>query len=102
MSRVSVLKLITIALGLAITANVAAAAPVTQTVGPNLGTYSVGQLQLQLTASGGDGTSYLWEVVDGFGSLPPGMTIRTDTPLWFSPSTRAGLEGVATTPGVYQ
>jgi hypothetical protein len=71
---------------------------VTPLEGPNFGTHSIGEVQRQLRASGGDGT-YVWEVVAG--SLPPGMSLRTDLPSWFPPDASAGLIGVATTPGTY-
>ena len=91
-----------VALGLVMaTAGVALAAPVIHTSGPNFGAASVGPNEYQLTASGGDGVNYTWTLVPGFGTLPPGMAIRTDTPWWFPPSARAGLIGVATTPGTY-
>ena len=88
------------AVGLVIaTAGVALAAPVIHTSGPNLGAASVGPNEYQLTAVGGDGVNYSWTLVSG--ALPPGMAIRTDTPWWFPTSARAGLIGVATTPGTY-
>lgn len=61
------------------------------------GTYSIGEVQAQLFASGGDGT-FTWEVVSG--SLPPGVSLRRDGPGWFDPAS-SGLIGVATTPGTY-
>lgn len=66
--------------------------------GPNYGTYSVGEVQVWLSASGGDGV-HSWELVGG--SLPPGVALRTDLPPWFPPGSSAGLIGVATTPGDY-
>jgi len=83
------------------TATLDQASPVVQTSEPNLGVGSLGPNEYQLTATGGDGINYTWSLVPGFGTLPPGMAIRTDTPFWFSPSARAGLSGVATTPGTY-
>lgn len=62
------------------------------------GTYSVGEAQVSLAASGGAGAgTYSWEVVSG--SLPPGLSLRTDLPGWFPPDASAGLIGVATTVG---
>jgi hypothetical protein len=68
------------------------------TVGPNLGEWTIGEVQTALTASGGDG-SYAWSLVSG--SLPPGLALRTDGPSWFPPGASAGIIGVATTPGTY-
>jgi hypothetical protein len=66
---------------------------------PNFGTWSVGVLERELVATGGNGT-YTWQVVGG--SLPPGVALRTDSfPSWFNSNARAGLIGVATTPGLY-
>jgi hypothetical protein len=78
--------------------NVAAAAPPLITVGPNLGEFTIGGIQLPLTASNGDG-NYAWSIVSG--SLPPGLALRTDVPSWFPAGTSAGLIGIATTPGTY-
>lgn len=61
----------------------------------NFGTWSIGSIQTELSASGGSG-GYVWSVVAG--TLPPGMEARPDGPSWFSPSASAGLIGVATTP----
>jgi uncharacterized repeat protein (TIGR03803 family) len=83
------------------TAAAASAAPVTQTSAPNLGVVSVGEVEIQLTASGGDGANYRWEYVPGFGLLPYGVSVRTDTPSWFPSVARAGLIGLAATPGTY-
>ena len=68
------------------------------TVGPNLGTWSIGVVQLALTATGGNGT-YSWALVSG--TLPPGLALRTDVPAFFPTGTAAGLIGIATTPGTY-
>ena len=64
----------------------------------DFGTFSIGQLETPLVASGGDGT-YTWSVPAG--SLPPGVSVRTDAPSWFPSNASAGLIGVATTPGTY-
>jgi len=66
-------------------------------VGPDLGTYSVGEVNIPLVASGGTG-AYTWTVTPG--SLPPGLSIRTDVPSWFQ-NAQAGIIGLATTPGTY-
>ena len=63
-----------------------------------MGTVPIGAVQSGLTPSGGNGT-YSWSVA--YGSLPPGLAVRTDPAPWFSPSTTAGVIGVATTPGNY-
>ncbi|MDO8678503.1 MAG: carboxypeptidase-like regulatory domain-containing protein, partial [Acidobacteriota bacterium] len=73
-------------------------APVFQSQGANFGTASIGQLQVPLSATGGDGT-YAWSVIAG--SLPPGVSLRTDLPSFFPSTASAGLIGVATTPGTY-
>ncbi|HUR20303.1 MAG TPA: putative Ig domain-containing protein, partial [Vicinamibacterales bacterium] len=75
-------------------------AAVSQTHNPNFGTFSVGQVEAPLTATGGDGVNYAWSLNGG--TLPPGLAIRTDLPNCCFPGTaRAGLIGVATTPGTY-
>ena len=74
------------------------APPVIQTQSSNFGTFSIGNVQAQLIASGGDGT-FTWSVVGG--SLPPGLSLRTDKPSSFSASASAGIIGLATTPGTY-
>ena len=68
--------------------------PLTQSQGPNLGTWSIGEIDIPLNATGGAG-GYTWSVI---GSLPPGISLRTG--FWAS-SVAAGLLGVATTPGDY-
>ena len=70
------------------------------TSNPNRGTWKVGEVEDQLTAIGGTGV-YSWQVVGG--TLPPGVAVRQAPDLgpFFSPTTSAGLIGVATTPGTY-
>ena len=66
---------------------------------PNFGTWSLGVVERELVATGGNGT-FTWQVVAG--TLPPGVSLRTDSfPSWFNPNASAGLLGVATTPGLY-
>jgi hypothetical protein len=72
--------------------------PVSITLGSNLGIWTIGEVQDSLNASGGNGT-YSWSLVSG--SLPPGVSIRTDVPSFFPAGTGAGLIGIATTPGTY-
>src|SRR4051794_39247595 len=60
----------------------------------DLGTYSVGQVWAQLF--GPD----RWAVAAG-STLPPGLSLRTDTPPWFPPDAHAGIIGLATTAGDY-
>src|SRR5262245_33554687 len=84
--KLSSKRLVT-AFGLVIALSTAAsAAPLAHTSGPNLGVVSIGDVEIQLTASGGDGVHYAWEFVPGFGALPYGVSVRTDTPPWFSTS----------------
>jgi hypothetical protein len=64
----------------------------------DMGTYSVGPVQLELNATGGTGAAYSWSLESG--TLPPGMALRADPPSWFSPGSSA-LSGVATTPATY-
>src|SRR5437762_10977292 len=66
--------------------------------GPNFGTWSVGEVQAALAATGGNGT-YSWSVTAG--ALPPGISLRTDRAAFFPATASAGLIGVATTPGTY-
>jgi uncharacterized protein (TIGR03437 family) len=68
------------------------------TSGPNYCCWSIGEINQALTATGGNGT-YTWSLVGG--SLPPGISIRTDVPSYFPAGTSAGLIGVATTVGTY-
>jgi hypothetical protein len=68
----------------------------TITVAPNQ-TWSIGEVQLPLTATGAAG-GYVWTIS---GTLPPGVALRTDVPSWFPAGTTAGLIGLATTPGTY-
>jgi len=74
------------------------APPLAINTAANFGTWSIGEIQSQLIASGGTGT-YTWSRTAG--TLPPGLALRTDTPSWFSSNASAGLMGVATTPGSY-
>ena len=84
------------------TASAVSAQTLTQNQGPNLGTWVEGFIQLQLAASGGGGNgTYVWSLVPGTGSLPPGISLRTDVPSFFSANANAGLIGIATTPGNY-
>src|SRR5262245_7871227 len=81
-------------------AGTASAQTLQQTQGSNFGTWSVGEVQTELRATGGNGPgTYVWSVVSG--SLPPGTAVRTDQPSWFSSSASAGIIGIATTPGTY-
>ncbi len=72
--------------------------PVSISTPTALGTYSIGRLQIELHAQGGNG-SYTWNLLQG--KLPTGLSLRTDKPAWFAPQASAGLIGVATTPGTY-
>lgn len=72
--------------------------PVQVNLQPNLGTWSVGDLQYALSATGGDGT-YVWSIVSG--ALPPGVSLRADVPSWYGQGPSGLLMGVATAPGVY-
>ena len=64
----------------------------------NLGTFTKGSRQLGLGATGGNGT-YAWSLIGG--SLPTGLSLRTDVPSSFASNQQAGLIGVATTPGTF-
>jgi len=61
--------------------------------GPNLGTFSIGEIQYALSASGGNGT-YTWSLTGG--ALPPGLALRTDVPSGFPSNASAGIIGLAT------
>jgi hypothetical protein len=77
----------------------ATAAPPTMNFGNNFGTWTVGEVNYALNASGGNGT-YTWSIING--SLPTGVALRSDPPLPnFFNGAQAGLSGVATVPGVY-
>ncbi|HXT28581.1 MAG TPA: putative Ig domain-containing protein, partial [Vicinamibacterales bacterium] len=76
-----------------------AAPPVAISTNANFGTWSVGQSETPLTATGGTGT-YTWSKVSG--TLPPGLAVRQDLPTCcFSNGASGGLIGVATTAGTY-
>ena len=68
------------------------------TTSSDLGTFSIGEVQVGLNAAGGSG-SYSWALASG--SLPPGISLRGDLPGYLTPSAPEGLIGVATTPGTY-
>jgi uncharacterized protein (TIGR03437 family) len=67
--------------------------PVNITNSSNLGVYTIGTAVIPLNASGGNGL-YSWTVTSG--TLPPGMSIRTDVPGY-----SAAIAGIATTQGNY-
>jgi hypothetical protein len=54
---------------------------------------------MPLSATIGDGITYTWSVVTG--SLPPGISLRTDVPSSFPASASAGLIGIAAIAGTY-
>src|SRR5579871_823131 len=56
----------------------------TITSGPGNRTFSIGQIQVALTATGGTGI-YTWALISG--SLPPGISLLTDTPSFFPAGT---------------
>ena len=89
----SVCLLLALILG---TARIAGAQALTINV-PDLGTYSIGLVEIPLTASGGSG-AYTWSI---FADVPPGLVLRSDVPSWFPPDTTEGLIGIATTPRSY-
>src|SRR3954470_24748836 len=64
------------ALLVSLTAIPAFAQAPTHLQGPNFGTRPLGEVGIGLRASGGNGT-YTWQLVGG--SLPPGVSLRTDT-----------------------
>ena len=66
---------------------------------PDFGTFSIGEIQYGLQATGGNGT-YTWTLANG-SHLPPGLALRPDIAPWFNSSTSAEIGGVATTPGTY-
>jgi len=68
------------------------------TSGPFYSGPGLGQIDFSLKATGGNG-AFTWEVISG--SLPPGVSLRSDVPPYFPPNTSAGISGVATTPGTY-
>ncbi len=69
--------------------------PLQITTGSNLGTFTIGQDQINLNATGGTG-KYTWSVASG--TLPPGLNIGQGP---FASTPQIALEGVATTPGNY-
>ncbi len=70
--------------------------PLTITTNGALGTFPIGQDQINLNASGGSG-NYIWTVASG-SSLPPGLNIAQNP---YSSTPQIGLVGIATTPGNY-
>src|SRR5207247_432235 len=67
-----------------VTIDVVVGTPLFQTT--DFGTYSIGQVETPLVASGGDCT-YTWSVPAG--SLPPGVSVRPYVPPWFPPTASA-------------
>ncbi len=72
--------------------------PVSISTGSSFGTWSVGEYEFELNATGGTG-AYAWSLISG--ALPTGYAIRTDMPAYFSAGASAGLIGVGTVPGTY-
>ena len=64
----------------------------------NVGVWTLGEQQLPLVDSSGNG-NYTWTLASG--TLPPGLSLRTDVPSFFPAGVTTGLIGVATTPGNY-
>ncbi|MEW6320624.1 MAG: putative Ig domain-containing protein [Acidobacteriota bacterium] len=71
--------------------------PVQFAVGSNLGSWTRGVVEAELRATGGNGV-YTWQHTGG--TLPPGLSLRSDGAPWFQPSSW-GLVGVATTAGTF-
>ncbi len=95
-SAVSVVVTIGGAASSTVTMNVAAAAPALAVVmGPSLGTFSLGVVQVPLLATGGV-PPYTWSVTAG--ALPAGLVFRTDLPNLFNTTATTSIVGVATTP----
>src|SRR6185436_5387624 len=64
----------------------------------DLGTMSIGRIEIPLTATGGNGT-YSWSATEG---LPFGVSVRNDLPTCCFPAgASASLVGVATAPGTF-
>jgi large repetitive protein len=85
------------ALGVLLLALLCASAAWTQptiTSPNNMGTYSIGPVQIPLQASGGT-APYTWSITGG--ALPNGLVLRTD-PASFLGTATAAIVGVATTP----
>ena len=61
----------------------------------DLGTYPMGQMWAQLNGV------FTWALQSG-STLPPGTSLRTDTPSWFQPDAHAGIIGITTAPGTYK
>jgi hypothetical protein len=61
----------------------------------NLGTFSIGDVYSWVTGS------FTTIAADPTTPLPPGLSVRTDTPPFFPSNVHAGIIGVATTPGNY-
>jgi uncharacterized protein (TIGR03437 family) len=85
----------------AVTLPLAAGSPssVSVTTASSLGTFPLGEIQLGIGVSGGNG-SYTWSVQNG-STLPPGLSLRGDLPAYVTPFAPEGLIGVATAPGTY-
>src|SRR5262249_32717172 len=75
--------------------------PVNLTNGPNLGTFAIGTIQIQLNGSGGDG-SYHVSLTPGAPPIP-GMRVQDGQPLptFFGSGAPGGFLGVITATGVY-
>jgi hypothetical protein len=86
---------------MALSSPAAWAQPPVPAQGPNFGTHSVGAVEIQLVATGGNGV-YTWSIVGG--TPPPGVMVRMDSQVWpsyFSSMTSGALLGIATAPGTY-
>src|SRR5690349_21891659 len=66
--------------------------------GANLGSWPVGPMQINLSATGGSGV-YTWSLTNG--ALPTGVHLRQQVLDWMPPGTTHSLVGVATVPGPY-
>ncbi len=81
-----------------------AAGGLTINSGTDFGVWSLGDVQAQLSATGGT-APYTFSVVSpGTGPLPAGLFIRNgaaELPSFFTQGTPAGIIGVATTPGTF-
>ncbi len=64
----------------------------------DLGVWPIGPVQTALIAGGGTG-SYTWSLISG--SLPDGLSLRTDKAPPFPAEASAGIIGLATKPGTY-
>ena len=73
--------------------------PLDLAIGPNLGTFAIGQITVSLTATGGVGP-FTYSLTPG-APVVPGMRVQSGQPLPLNSTAHAVFIGVVTQPGTY-